>query len=65
MNLKINFILLFSLVIAHFFGNHTITINIYENYYVIHLMELIVALLMILTSVFLVKNILAKIKKTA
>lgn len=63
MNLKTSLFLFLSLFIAHFWGNKTLTLNLHENYYVINLMELIVGVLMIILSIFLLKNIFLKLKK--
>ncbi|RBW59161.1 hypothetical protein DS884_05270 [Tenacibaculum sp. E3R01] len=63
MNLKTNFILFIILIFAHIFGSRNITLNIYSTYYVINLMQLIVASLVIFTGIQLLINIFKKNKK--
>ena len=44
------------LLITHIFGNKTLTISIFENYYVFNFMELMVGLLTVIMGVILILN---------
>ena len=56
MKLKHTFIMFILLLITHIFGNKTLTISIFENYYVFNFMELMVGLLTVIMGVILILN---------
>ncbi len=63
MNLRINIIFFFLLLIGIMYGDNSFSIGLYDNYYVMRWIDLIMALLILITGIFLARNIMNFFKR--